>query len=243
MGTLGVHGLQGLRQGYSWPPGHLPDTGKMRLEKQAALPQSTGFLQGLTECCGVLAGSRASGEPCSRSCGLTGMQARLVRCVQPLHNNTTSPPCTPSTAMTPTRGAPGQCNRELCPGRWRAGSWSQVSSSSRPCASQPQNQAWVGPRWPGDPPWPGCRSAPRPLPVGLSTHASLATVLCETWRNVYLYSAGQRLPCAMGDWNPRSSGKAWAPRDAKGGLGFCLWGQSCAKRPIRLARGDEQRRA
>ena len=58
------------------------------------------------------------------------------------------------------------------------------------------------------------------------THASLASVLCETQRNVYLYSAGQRLPYATGDWNPRRLGAAWAPR-CKRRPGLLSLGQNC----------------
>lgn len=65
-------------------------------------------------------------EPCSQSCGRTGMQVRSVRCVQPLHNNTTRSVHTKhcNDHRPESRRA---CNRELCPGRWQAGSWSQVS--------------------------------------------------------------------------------------------------------------------
>lgn len=70
-------------------------------------------------------------EPCSQSCGRTGMQARSVRCVQPLHNNATravhSKHC--NDARPEGRRA---CNRELCPGQWRAGPWSQVSCPPAP---------------------------------------------------------------------------------------------------------------
>lgn len=100
VGMLGVHGLQGLRQGYSWPPGHLPDTGKMRLEEQAALPQSTGVSPGADRVlCALAGGSRASG---SRVVGAVGGQAcRLAPCAVSSRCTTTPPaPCTPSTAMT-----------------------------------------------------------------------------------------------------------------------------------------------
>ncbi|XP_058524820.1 A disintegrin and metalloproteinase with thrombospondin motifs 2 isoform X3 [Ochotona princeps] len=65
-------------------------------------------------------------EPCSQSCGRTGMQVRPVRCVQPLHNNTTRSVHTKhcNDNRPESRRA---CNRELCPGRWRAGPWSQCS--------------------------------------------------------------------------------------------------------------------
>lgn len=67
-------------------------------------------------------------EPCTQSCGRTGMQVRSVRCIQPLHNNTTRSVHTKhcNDHRPESRRA---CNRELCPGRWRAGSWSQVSCS------------------------------------------------------------------------------------------------------------------
>lgn len=59
VGTL-VHGLQGLRQGYSWLR-HLPDR-KMRLEKQAALPPvHRGFSSRLSAACALAGGSWASG--------------------------------------------------------------------------------------------------------------------------------------------------------------------------------------
>ncbi|KAK2118393.1 A disintegrin and metalloproteinase with thrombospondin motifs 2 [Saguinus oedipus] len=65
-------------------------------------------------------------EPCSQSCGRTGMQVRSVRCVQPLHDNITRSVHTKhcNDARPESRRA---CNRELCPGRWRAGPWSQCS--------------------------------------------------------------------------------------------------------------------
>ncbi|CAK6445182.1 unnamed protein product [Pipistrellus nathusii] len=65
-------------------------------------------------------------EPCSQSCGRTGTQVRSVRCVQTLHNNTTRTVHTKhcNDARPESRRA---CNRELCPGRWRAGPWSQCS--------------------------------------------------------------------------------------------------------------------
>uniref|UniRef100_A0A8C0MH25 ADAM metallopeptidase with thrombospondin type 1 motif 2 n=1 Tax=Canis lupus familiaris TaxID=9615 RepID=A0A8C0MH25_CANLF len=65
-------------------------------------------------------------EPCSQSCGRTGTQARSVRCVQPLHNNTTRSVHTKHCNDARPEGRRA-CNRELCPGRWRAGSWSQCS--------------------------------------------------------------------------------------------------------------------
>uniref|UniRef100_A0A8D0UY75 ADAM metallopeptidase with thrombospondin type 1 motif 2 n=1 Tax=Sus scrofa TaxID=9823 RepID=A0A8D0UY75_PIG len=65
-------------------------------------------------------------EPCSQSCGRTGMQTRSVRCMQPLHNNTTRSVHTKHCNDARPEGRRA-CNRELCPGRWRAGPWSQCS--------------------------------------------------------------------------------------------------------------------
>ncbi|XP_053526881.1 A disintegrin and metalloproteinase with thrombospondin motifs 2 isoform X2 [Artibeus jamaicensis] len=65
-------------------------------------------------------------EPCSQSCGRTGTQVRSVRCIQLLHNNTTRSVHTKHcNDARPESRRP--CNRELCPGRWRAGPWSQCS--------------------------------------------------------------------------------------------------------------------
>lgn len=93
-------GFMVLRQGYSKPPGHLPDTGKMRLEEQAALPLSTGVSPGADRVlCALAGGSRASG---SRAAGAVGGQAcRFAPCaVFSLCTTTPPAPCTPSTAMT-----------------------------------------------------------------------------------------------------------------------------------------------
>ncbi|XP_045140613.1 A disintegrin and metalloproteinase with thrombospondin motifs 2 [Echinops telfairi] len=65
-------------------------------------------------------------EPCSQSCGRTGMQARSVRCIQPLHDNTNRSVHTKHCNDARPEGRRA-CNRELCPGRWRAGPWSQCS--------------------------------------------------------------------------------------------------------------------
>lgn len=65
-------------------------------------------------------------EPCSQSCGRTGTQARTVRCIQLLHNNATRSVHTKHCNDARPEGRRA-CNRELCPGRWRAGPWSQVS--------------------------------------------------------------------------------------------------------------------
>lgn len=65
-------------------------------------------------------------EPCSQSCGRIGTQARSVRCVQPLQNNITRSVHSKHCNDERPEGRRA-CNRELCPGRWRAGPWSQVS--------------------------------------------------------------------------------------------------------------------
>ncbi|XP_060053295.1 A disintegrin and metalloproteinase with thrombospondin motifs 2 isoform X2 [Erinaceus europaeus] len=65
-------------------------------------------------------------EPCSQSCGRTGSQARAVRCVQPLLDNTTRSVHTKHCNDARPEGRRA-CNRVLCPGRWRAGPWSQCS--------------------------------------------------------------------------------------------------------------------
>ncbi|XP_053766522.1 A disintegrin and metalloproteinase with thrombospondin motifs 2 isoform X3 [Desmodus rotundus] len=65
-------------------------------------------------------------EPCSQSCGRTGTQVRSVRCIQPLHNNTTRSVHTKHCNDARPEGR-RPCNRDLCPGRWRAGPWSQCS--------------------------------------------------------------------------------------------------------------------
>ncbi|XP_068610902.1 A disintegrin and metalloproteinase with thrombospondin motifs 14 [Brachionichthys hirsutus] len=65
-------------------------------------------------------------SPCSKTCGTLGYQARLVQCMQALHNATNrlvhSKHCTeerPEARRT--------CNRTLCPPQWRTGAWSQCS--------------------------------------------------------------------------------------------------------------------
>lgn len=65
-------------------------------------------------------------ESCSQSCGRTGTQTRSVRCIQPLHNNTTRSVHTKHCDDARPEGRRA-CNRELCPGRWRTGPWSQCS--------------------------------------------------------------------------------------------------------------------
>ena len=161
------------------------------------------------------------------------MQARSVRCVQPLHNNTTRSVHTKHCNDARPEGRRA-CNRELCPGRWCAGSWSQVSSSPAPCP-QPRNQAWVGLKWPGGSTLAWVLFLPEATSCGSQgTHAFLARVLRETQRNGYLYSAGQRLPCAMGAGTRGSLGS----KIQKEGWAFVSGGRSVAKRPTRLARGD-----
>lgn len=71
--------------------------------------------------------SWVSGEwqNCSKPCGKTGMQIRLVSCVQPSDDNTTRPihnkHCNDD---RPESRRP--CNRHPCPTQWRVGPWSQV---------------------------------------------------------------------------------------------------------------------
>lgn len=79
------------------------------------------------------------------------MQVRSVRCIQPLHNNTTRTVHTKHCNDARPEGRRA-CNRELCPGQWRAGPWSQVSRPPGPIlSSQFPNQAWAGLRWLGHP--------------------------------------------------------------------------------------------
>uniref|UniRef100_H3B8X2 ADAM metallopeptidase with thrombospondin type 1 motif 2 n=2 Tax=Latimeria chalumnae TaxID=7897 RepID=H3B8X2_LATCH len=65
-------------------------------------------------------------DPCSKTCGKTGFQIRMVRCIQPLHDGTNrsihSKFCN---SDRPESRRP--CNRELCPAQWRVGHWSQCS--------------------------------------------------------------------------------------------------------------------
>ncbi|KAG7484569.1 hypothetical protein MATL_G00050720 [Megalops atlanticus] len=65
-------------------------------------------------------------EPCSKSCGKTGMQLRSVLCIQPLHDGTNrsvhSKYCNDD---RPEARRP--CNRHLCPAQWRVGPWSECS--------------------------------------------------------------------------------------------------------------------
>ncbi|XP_051834688.1 A disintegrin and metalloproteinase with thrombospondin motifs 2 isoform X1 [Antechinus flavipes] len=67
-------------------------------------------------------------EPCSKSCGKTGYQIRSVRCVQPLHDNTNRSVHTKHCNEARPEGRRA-CNRDLCPGQWRVGPWSQCSVS------------------------------------------------------------------------------------------------------------------
>ncbi|XP_018080891.1 A disintegrin and metalloproteinase with thrombospondin motifs 14 isoform X2 [Xenopus laevis] len=65
---------------------------------------------------------------CSKSCGKLGVQARLVQCIQHLHNGTNRTIHTKyCTAERPETRRP--CNRTPCPAQWRTGAWSQCSSS------------------------------------------------------------------------------------------------------------------
>lgn len=133
MASLTSRTLGRVRQAY-----RAPSCAKERLHmgEQAAFALSTWATGGLMV--SFCPGRWVTGEwePCSRSCGRTGTQARRVRCVQRLHNNTTrsmhSKHC--NDARPEGRRA---CNRELCPGQWRAGPWSQVSCPSSPCVLSP----------------------------------------------------------------------------------------------------------
>ncbi|KAI1902968.1 hypothetical protein AGOR_G00022040 [Albula goreensis] len=65
-------------------------------------------------------------EPCSKSCGKTGIQVRSVSCIQDLYDGTNrsihSKYCNDD--RPETRQA---CNRHPCPAQWRVGPWSQCS--------------------------------------------------------------------------------------------------------------------
>ncbi|XP_051935869.1 A disintegrin and metalloproteinase with thrombospondin motifs 2-like isoform X1 [Hippocampus zosterae] len=65
-------------------------------------------------------------QNCSKPCGKTGMQVRLVSCVQPSDDNTTRPIhnkyCNDDRPETRR-----SCNRHACPTQWRVGPWSQCS--------------------------------------------------------------------------------------------------------------------
>ncbi|XP_061786536.1 A disintegrin and metalloproteinase with thrombospondin motifs 2-like isoform X2 [Nerophis lumbriciformis] len=65
-------------------------------------------------------------QNCSKTCGKTGMQVRLVSCVQPSDDNTTrtihNKYCNDDRPETRR-----PCNRDPCPTQWRVGPWSQCS--------------------------------------------------------------------------------------------------------------------
>ncbi|XP_061541194.1 A disintegrin and metalloproteinase with thrombospondin motifs 2-like isoform X1 [Phycodurus eques] len=65
-------------------------------------------------------------QNCSKPCGKTGMQVRLVSCVQPSDDNTTrsihNKYCNDDRPETRR-----SCNRHACPTQWRVGPWSQCS--------------------------------------------------------------------------------------------------------------------
>ncbi|XP_054647448.1 A disintegrin and metalloproteinase with thrombospondin motifs 2-like isoform X2 [Dunckerocampus dactyliophorus] len=65
-------------------------------------------------------------QNCSKPCGKTGMQVRLVSCVQPSDDNTTrsihNKYCNDDRPETRR-----PCNRDPCPTQWRVGPWSQCS--------------------------------------------------------------------------------------------------------------------
>ncbi|CAN2387292.1 collagen catabolic process [Pristimantis euphronides] len=65
-------------------------------------------------------------EQCSTTCGKGGYESRMVRCVQPLSDNTNrsvhSKYCSENRPETKR-----PCNRQPCPVQWRVGSWSQCS--------------------------------------------------------------------------------------------------------------------
>ncbi|KAJ7996439.1 hypothetical protein DPEC_G00237090 [Dallia pectoralis] len=67
-------------------------------------------------------------DGCSATCGKTGYQIRSVRCVQPLSSGgqrtINSKYCNDD---RPEGKRP--CNRQLCPTQWRAGPWSQCTST------------------------------------------------------------------------------------------------------------------
>lgn len=65
-------------------------------------------------------------EHCTKSCGSSGYQIRVVRCIQPLHDGTNrsvhSKYC--SGERPESRRA---CNRNPCPAQWKTGAWSECS--------------------------------------------------------------------------------------------------------------------
>ncbi|XP_063314735.1 A disintegrin and metalloproteinase with thrombospondin motifs 3 isoform X1 [Pelobates fuscus] len=67
-------------------------------------------------------------EHCTKSCGNSGYQIRVVRCIQPLHDGTNrsvhSKYCN---GDRPESRRP--CNRTPCPAQWKTGAWSECSVS------------------------------------------------------------------------------------------------------------------
>uniref|UniRef100_A0A8C5LRC9 ADAM metallopeptidase with thrombospondin type 1 motif 3 n=1 Tax=Leptobrachium leishanense TaxID=445787 RepID=A0A8C5LRC9_9ANUR len=67
-------------------------------------------------------------EHCTKSCGSSGYQIRIVRCIQPLHDGTNrsvhSKYCN---GDRPESRRP--CNRTPCPAQWKTGAWSECSVS------------------------------------------------------------------------------------------------------------------
>lgn len=65
-------------------------------------------------------------EPCTVTCGKNGYQSRIVRCIQPLSDNTNrsvhSKYCSENRPETKK-----PCSRQPCPPQWRLGPWSECS--------------------------------------------------------------------------------------------------------------------
>ncbi|XP_071973495.1 A disintegrin and metalloproteinase with thrombospondin motifs 3 isoform X2 [Engystomops pustulosus] len=65
-------------------------------------------------------------EHCTKSCGSSGYQIRVVRCIQPLHDGTNrsvhSKYCTGERPESRR-----SCNRSPCPAQWKTGAWSECS--------------------------------------------------------------------------------------------------------------------
>ncbi|KAG9480383.1 hypothetical protein GDO78_012059 [Eleutherodactylus coqui] len=65
-------------------------------------------------------------EHCTKSCGSSGYQIRVVRCIQPLHDGTNrsvhSKYCTGERPESRR-----SCNRTPCPAQWKTGAWSECS--------------------------------------------------------------------------------------------------------------------
>lgn len=158
-------------------------------------------------------------EPCSRSCGRTGTQARWVRCIQRLHNNATrsvhSKHC--NDARPEGRRA---CNRELCPGQWRAGPWSQVSCPPSPRVLGPQTELGQNCGSQGAPPLSGLRSCPRRHLAGLRA-PGLLWGQCSVRKpsGICVFASRARLSHAAGTWDPGKPRAAWGP-GSKGQPGF-----------------------